>query len=442
GPRGFVSSINVDNANGLVTIIGIDALGIAPMVELHLFTITWTAVGLGTSSLDLTIDALSDIESLDIGTPNAIDGSVEVRGPMSAPVLSYPLAFYYRENTIGHSITWIATDDNPTTYTVTRMLYPDNQTLTQVSSGSYSSGSPIIVNVDGLSVGVYQYTCTVNDADGLSNSNIVMVRVIPADLGNVWFSPVSTQTIGDTFETKIYINTGSQNIAAYGFNITYNKDVIQIASDEYVVAGAEGFVSAVNIDNVNGWVMIAGFEAAGTGPNSQLHLITINWTTVGVGTSSLDLSIEDLVDSNKKPIEFSNAIDDSIVVDPKQAPIIDSPQDFSYKAGETGNSITWIATDNNPTTYIITRNDTQVDSDIWSSGNPITINIDGLSPNIYIYTITVYDGDNLIDSDSITVLVYPANEPEGGNIPGYDLFIFLGSMWITILAMIYIKKRR
>ncbi|MBY9007143.1 MAG: hypothetical protein KGD63_10320 [Candidatus Lokiarchaeota archaeon] len=416
GAEGFVSTINIDNANGLVTLVGIDAMGIGPSSQLHLLTIIWTAVGAGNSSLDLTIDTLSDISYTDIGTPNAIEGSVVVEGGSAqAPVLSYPLAFYYEEGTTGHSIIWIATDDNPTTYTVTRITYPDTQNVTQVASGSYRSEDSITVSVDGLSVGIYQYTCTVNDGDGLSDSNFVMVKVVHADVGNVWFSSVSTQTVGDTFETEIYVNTGSQNIAAYGFNITYDESVIQIASDNDIAAGAEGFVSMFNIDNTNGMVMIAGFEPMGTGPSTQLHLLTITWAAVGAGNSSLDLTIYDLVDMHTNTIGTPNAIDESVVVEiaPTQAPVLSYPLAFDYQEGTTGHSIIWIATDDNPTTYIITQNGTIVASGSWSSGDSITVSVDGLSVGIYQYTCTINDGDGLSDSNFVMVKVVPAT---GGNV--------------------------
>jgi len=429
GNEGFVSMVSIDNDNGLVEIAGYaTCTGLGS--QLHLLTITWTAFGAGISSLDLTIDDLQDSDTDTIGTPNDIDGSVEVEGaPTQAPVL-------HQEGTTGNSITWIATDDNPTTYTIT-------QNGTIVARGSWSSGVEITVSIDGLSDGYWIINCTVYDGDGLYDSDTVNIKVTSTAVGDVWFSSVSTQTVGDTFETEIYVNTGSQNLAAYGFDIAYNEDVIQIASDNDVEAGSEGFVSAVNIDNDNGLVTIAGFEATGTGPSSQLHLLTITWTAVGAGSTSLDLSILDLADTMIETIGTPNAIDGSVEVEgaPTQAPVLNSPSNVNYVEGDTGNSITWTATDDNPTTYTIIQNGSQVASDFWSSGNAITINVDGLSPGLYIYTITVYDGSGNNATDSVYVIVNKVIHG-GGEIPGYDLFIFLGSLWITVLTMINLRKRR
>ncbi len=437
GSEGFVSTVHLQNDNGYTNITGFEATATGPSSQLHLLTITWTAIGTGRTPIKLHKIVLLDPDSIEIGTPNDIRGSVIVEAPLQAPVLNSALDVYYQEGTTGHSITWIAKDDNPTTYTIT-------QNGTQVDSGSWSSGVGITVSVDDLSEGSYTYMCTINDGDGLSDSNNVTVYVGLDTGGDVWFSSVSPQTVGDTFETEIYVNTGSQKLAAYGFNITYNEDVIQITSDDDIEAGADGFISVVNIDNDNGLVRIAGFEATGTGPSSQLHLLTITWTAVGIGKSSLDLSIGELVDTDVFTIVTPNDIDGNVEVEeaPTQPPVLNSPLDVSYQEGQTGNSITWTAIDDNPTTYIITQNGMIVANGSWSSDNPITINVDGLSEGSYIYTCTVYDGDELTDSDSVNVLVYPVKGGGDGEIPGYNLFIFLGSLWIMVLVVIYLRKRR
>ncbi|MHA2367147.1 MAG: DNRLRE domain-containing protein, partial [Candidatus Hodarchaeales archaeon] len=69
----------------------------------------------------------------------------------------------------------------------------------------------------------------------------------------------------------------------------------------------------------------------------------------------------------------------------EEPPTIDQPADFSYIEGETGNNISWTGTDDNPDTYTVTRNGTGVGSDVWTSGVPINISVDGLSPGVYYY---------------------------------------------------------
>ncbi|MBN1215131.1 MAG: glycoside hydrolase family 9 protein [Candidatus Lokiarchaeota archaeon] len=99
-----------------------------------------------------------------------------------------------------------------------------------------------------------------------------------------------------------------------------------------------------------------------------------------------------------------------------QIPSINSPANVEYQEGETGNSLSWIATDDNPTTYTITRDGSQVASGSWSSGNSITINVDGLSIGTYTYICTVSDVDGQTNSDSVAVTVVSITEWQNGDV--------------------------
>ena len=97
-------------------------------------------------------------------------------------------------------------------------------------------------------------------------------------------------------------------------------------------------------------------------------------------------------------------------------PSIDHPSDISYIEGETGNSIEWTAVDSNAATYTITRNGAQVYSGSWISGNPISINVDGLSTGSYTYAIVVSDQEGLTATDSVTVTVSESSLFQNGDV--------------------------
>ncbi len=89
------------------------------------------------------------------------------------PVIDQPDDIVYEEDSTGHNITWHPRDPvNPHMFNVTR-----NDTL--LNSSSWDGGD-ISVNVDGLSVGTYLFTCSVNDKLGFSASDTVMVTVTVA----------------------------------------------------------------------------------------------------------------------------------------------------------------------------------------------------------------------------------------------------------------------
>jgi hypothetical protein len=85
--------------------------------------------------------------------------------------------------------------------------------------------------------------------------------------------------------------------------------------------------------------------------------------------------------------------------------ITSSPIDFTYEYGLTGNQLSWTVTSENPDQYYIYQNGVQIESNNWTTGTPISINIDGLALGIYNFTILLLDqmGNEVIHTVFITV---------------------------------------
>jgi hypothetical protein len=79
---------------------------------------------------------------------------------------------------------------------------------------------------------------------------------------------------------------------------------------------------------------------------------------------------------------------------------IEGPVDFAYEYSATGNTITWTITDGSGT-YLITLDGEILEIDSYTSGVPITINVDGLGIGASTYDISA-GGVN----DSVIVNVY------------------------------------
>ncbi|MHA1193380.1 MAG: hypothetical protein ACTSP9_14005, partial [Promethearchaeota archaeon] len=102
--------------------------------------------------------------------------------------------------------------------------------------------------------------------------------------------------------------------------------------------------------------------------------------------------------------------------------------------GDTGNEITWIVSDLNPNSCIITRNDISIQDGPWD-GNSITLDVNGLSSGTYTYNCTIYDEAGNSDSDQVVVTVNSEN-PEIISIGYYYLiFILIG------ISSVFIKMR-
>ncbi|MEJ2051481.1 MAG: dockerin type I domain-containing protein [Calditrichota bacterium] len=94
------------------------------------------------------------------------------------------------------------------------------------------------------------------------------------------------------------MDSGSQELAAYGFTVSYNANVLSVADVE---AGADGFLAAANTDNP-GEIVASGFDASGTGPGSNLQVLVITFNANAKGTSTLGLYVDQLVDGGPTTI--------------------------------------------------------------------------------------------------------------------------------------------
>lgn len=106
-----------------------------------------------------SIHLLSDIDSIQIGLLN-----VDV-----SPSIDHPADVTYKVGESGNTITWHPTDANPASY----LVYTNNEELI---SDTWD-GKSISINVDGLEVGVYNYTIVVFDGSGNSVGDTVIVIV-------------------------------------------------------------------------------------------------------------------------------------------------------------------------------------------------------------------------------------------------------------------------
>jgi hypothetical protein len=104
----------------------------------------------------------------------------------TSPIIDSPVDIDYAVSTIGHNITWTPFDEHPLEYNI-----QINGVV--VISGGWN-GQPIVINIDYLSPGTYEYTLTVIDVGGNTASDTVMVNVT----GEITTTTSTTTTTGTT----------------------------------------------------------------------------------------------------------------------------------------------------------------------------------------------------------------------------------------------------
>ncbi|TFG26555.1 hypothetical protein EU528_14185, partial [Candidatus Thorarchaeota archaeon] len=136
-------------------------LTIANFIVTHDFT--FTAIVSGNQTIRAWCATYSASQFIDI--PINVTDVPDV----TAPTIDSPVDIPYVIPTTGHNINWTPYDENPSHF---RVLVNGSVIL----SGGWN-GQSIIVNVDFLSPGTYEYTLIVFDASNNNASDIVIVSV-------------------------------------------------------------------------------------------------------------------------------------------------------------------------------------------------------------------------------------------------------------------------
>jgi hypothetical protein len=122
------------------------------------------------------------------------------------------------------------------------------------------------------------------------------------------------------------------------------------------------------------------------------------------------------------------------------APLLSSPADITMVVNTTGNAITWVTSDPNPSHYVILMNSTEYDSGVWD-GSSVVLDLDDLEVGIYFFTIRVNDTVGHIAEDTVLVTV-----TEGGLFGPIDmqtlLLIVIGVLALIIIILVFRRKKK
>ncbi len=115
-----------------------------------------------------------------------------------------------------------------------------------------------------------------------------------------------------------------------------------------------------------------------------------------------------------------------------------APQILSATYSNATGEISWSAQDRNPASYVIYKNDQEVDSGSWSSGEQLTYTPQSTGD----FNLTVMDSSGNRESAIIDVSSIPPQNGGVDQIPGYPLLTFVSLAFITIIAcVLYYQKK-
>ncbi len=364
-----------------------------------------------------------------------------------APIINHPADISYEVGSTGHFITWNATDPAPKSYNITR-----NGTLLLSTSWD---GSPITVDVNGLDVGTYIYTCTVMNENNETASDSVTVTVYPDTR-----APIIVGNANITYEYGSEGNTIQWNITESNpdyYNITMNNTIVEEGpwdgsnisiSVDGLTVGNYTYMLWVNdtyghYSTFNTTVIVVPdltppqitpsgnltFEYGKKeqtiewelyDSNPQSYNVTRNgsliidstWTqdhyTVRLDVSPLDVGNYTFVLFAYDQFGFtSNATIFVRIYPDVRAPVIASSGNITYEEGFTGYNITWYVDETNPSGYNITKDgEPYLNNTNWDGSN-VTISIDNLPVGTHNFTIVMWDIFNQTSNQTTFVIVTP-----------------------------------
>ncbi|MBN2737270.1 MAG: hypothetical protein JXR70_09840 [Spirochaetales bacterium] len=148
-------------------------------------------------------------------------------------------------------------------------------------------------------------------------SMITVQKNAEKPVGQVWFDNYYIYpAINSNFDTEIHVNTGTEQLGSYQFEIHYDPSIIAVDTtlgNNGVDPGKEGFLAAVN-SMKPGILIFNGFNAFGSTPSENLHLATVHWHALSSGNSDVEIIVESL--TSLKFTDIGNSQGETIKITP------------------------------------------------------------------------------------------------------------------------------
>ncbi|MFW9844660.1 MAG: hypothetical protein ACFFEV_08795, partial [Candidatus Thorarchaeota archaeon] len=310
------------------------------------------------------------------------------------PIIDNPVDVYYELGSTDNWIEWTVTEVYYDTFTVHLNISTLHSSGNYITDIIFPYEGNITINIDGLEIGIWNFTLVAYDEAGNLEVNTVLVHVVDTT------SPICISNGDVEFEdsdTIPAIEWTCFDLDPYEWYLYKNKT-------EYATDFWDGSNLQFNLDDVG-----VGFW---------------NWTLVivdGSGNSASDILWMTIVDTTN--------------------PLVNSPSDIKFEFGTTAHIIVWAPNDLNPESYIIWIDDSVYHQGDWNTSlDIIIINVDDLPVGEYNYTIKIWDTSGNWAVDTVIVTVEQALITMNGNAMIVALSVAVGVAVGAILVVVYFVK--
>ncbi|MFW9976542.1 MAG: right-handed parallel beta-helix repeat-containing protein [Candidatus Thorarchaeota archaeon] len=365
-----------------------------------------------------------------------------------APMISAETDIVLEFGSVGNVANWTSTDVLPFNYTA----YID---ATNWTSGFWSNGSVVSIDIDGLSVG--NHTLRIYFADTTSNTDYAEIVISVRDRTNpTWDQPPEDQVF--EYGTSFYYDINATDLSVISYSIN-NSIYFEIDTASGVIANITNLLVGnyglqINATDALGNVLTISITITVEDTTDPLWIQTPEQQILELGLpffydvnasdlSTLSYTIDDTthfhIDSLNGEITNATFLDvgvyelqvtatDSegnvlsttfvITVDDTISPVIDtSPNDMEYTEGTTGHTVIWIVTDLDSGNYSLYIDDEYISTESWTSLVPIIIVVEGLSEGEHTIELRFFDNSGNMITSSITITVTPSLSTSITNTP-------------------------
>ncbi|MHA2216687.1 MAG: NosD domain-containing protein [Candidatus Hodarchaeales archaeon] len=268
------------------------------------------------------------------------------------PVISNESDIFILETSTGNNISWIVADLNPDTF----IIYKNDS---MIFNGSWVGNISLMIMIDGLTPGLWNYTIIIYDVRGLYAVDTVFVFVIDTTPPFILDAP-QDQIVEDTTGLEL----SWQAIDYYPYNYSLILD--------------------------NGTILTGYWQ------NNSRIIHTLSDMDIGNYTYVIILS--DL-------FGLKTVTNVTIRVVDLTPPTIVPLADREYTEGISSFTLNWDFSDKYNGSYILYQDGVMVTSGIWSLNSTVSFGVDTPPVGIYSYTLVVtdYSGNQAIDNLVVTV---------------------------------------
>jgi hypothetical protein len=365
----------------------------------------------------------------------------------------------YQYGTTDNEIGWQLEDEFPGNYRIFR-----NETI--IDFGDFYNGEIIIINIDGLDYGIYNFTIVVINFYEYSSSHSVIIEVVDTlapeieQLDNITMIEDSIGNILSWTASDNDPSPGSYEIYLNGSlfeaNDWFSGEAVEINID-HLLKGIYNFtiiINDVNANSASSTVFVTVLDL--TSP--ELHLkptdqvigesystLILQWNSTDRYASNYQIYLNETKIyegnwDNESIIEFDllatltllkgfynltiiifdksqNQMVDSIiiqVIDDLNPVIVKFPDDQSFFYEQKNSTINWTVFDHHPDYYEIYVNGSLLINLQWKSNKTIPLDLFGYTPGIYKIDIKLYDTSGNIETYTVVITIKIAwtNEPQ------------------------------